>query len=53
MEQLEGQLGAVEVALSDEVLDEIDAIVPPGRNINPADAGWTSPALEDASLRRR
>jgi aryl-alcohol dehydrogenase-like predicted oxidoreductase len=53
MEQLEGQLGAVEVALSDELLDEIDAIVPPGRNINAADAGWTPPALEDASLRRR
>ena len=53
MEQLEGQLGAVEVALSDEVLDQIDAIVPPGCNINPADAGWMPPALEDASLRRR
>ncbi len=53
MEQLEGQLGADEVALSDEVLDEIDAIVPPGRNISPADAGWTPPALEHASLRRR
>jgi len=53
MEQLEGQLGADEVVLSDEVLDEIDAIVPPGRNISPADAGWTPPALEDASLRRR
>ena len=53
MEQLEGQLGADEVALSDEVLDEIDAIVPPGRNISPADAGWTPPALEHASFRRR
>ncbi|HEX7582432.1 MAG TPA: aldo/keto reductase [Gaiellaceae bacterium] len=53
MEQLEGQLGADEVVLSDEVLDEIDAIVPPGSNINPADAGWTPPALEHASLRRR
>src|SRR5665213_1237503 len=48
MEQREGQLGADEVVLSDEVLDEIDAIVPPGRNISPADAGWTPPALEDA-----
>jgi len=53
MEQLEGQLGAVDVALSDEVLDQIDAIVSPGRNINPVDAGWMPPALEDASLRRR
>ena len=53
MEQLESQLGAAEVVLSDDVLDEIDAIVPPGRNLNPADMGWTPPALENASLRRR
>ena len=53
MEQLESQLGATEVVLSDDVLDEIDAIVPPGRNLNPVDMGWTSPPLENASLRRR
>jgi aryl-alcohol dehydrogenase-like predicted oxidoreductase len=53
MEQLESQLGAAEVVLSDDVLDEIDAIVPPGRNVNPVDSGWTPPALEHASLRRR
>jgi aryl-alcohol dehydrogenase-like predicted oxidoreductase len=53
MEQLDSQLAAVDVELSDEVLDEIDAIVPPGRTLNPADAGWTPPALEQAALRRR
>ncbi|HET7567323.1 MAG TPA: aldo/keto reductase [Gaiellaceae bacterium] len=53
MEQLEGVLGAVEVRLSDDVLDRIDEIVPPGTNFNAADAGWTPPALADASLRRR
>ena len=53
MEQLEGVLGATEVELSDDVLDRIDEIVPPGTNLNPADAGWTPPALADASLRRR
>ena len=53
MEQLESQLGADEVVLSVEILDAIDAIVPPGRNISPADAGWTPPALEHAALRRR
>jgi aryl-alcohol dehydrogenase-like predicted oxidoreductase len=53
MEQLEGQLGAVDVVLSDEVLDRIDEIVPPGANLNPVDAGWTPPAVADASLRRR
>ena len=53
MEQLESQLGAADVVLSDELLDAVDAIVPPGHNFNPADAGWTPPALADASLRRR
>ncbi len=53
MEQLESQLGAVAVHLDDVVLERIDAIVPPGTNFNPADAGYTPPVLEDASLRRR
>jgi aryl-alcohol dehydrogenase-like predicted oxidoreductase len=53
MEQLESQLGAVDVRLEDELLDRIDEIVPPGQNVNPADAGYTPPALADASLRRR
>jgi aryl-alcohol dehydrogenase-like predicted oxidoreductase len=52
MEHLESQLGAVDVSLSDDVLDRIDEIVPPGTNINPADAGWTNPALEPAARRR-
>jgi aryl-alcohol dehydrogenase-like predicted oxidoreductase len=53
MEQLESQLGAAEVVLDDAVLDRIDEIVPPGRNLNPADVGYTPPELADASLRRR
>ena len=53
MEQLEGLLGATEVTLPGEVLDRIDEIVPPGTNVNAADAGWTPPALEHAALRRR
>ncbi len=53
MEQLEGQLGAAEIQLSDDVLDAIDAIVPPGTNLNPADAGWRPPHLDDSALRRR
>jgi len=53
MEQLEGVLGAVDVSLDDALLDRIDEIVPPGTNFNPADAGWTPPALADPSLRRR
>jgi aryl-alcohol dehydrogenase-like predicted oxidoreductase len=53
MEHLESQLGAADVELSTEVLDAIDEIVPPGRNLNQADAGWQHPALADARLRRR
>ena len=35
------------------VLDRIDVIVPPGMNLNPADAGYTPPSLSDATQRRR
>ncbi len=52
MAHLESQLTAAEVALSDDVLDRIDEINPPGVTINPADNGWTSPALEPAVRRR-
>jgi aryl-alcohol dehydrogenase-like predicted oxidoreductase len=52
MEHLESQLAAAVVELSDEVLDRIDEIVPPGTTINPADGGWVSPALEAAARRR-
>jgi aryl-alcohol dehydrogenase-like predicted oxidoreductase len=53
MEQLESQLGAVDVVLDGAALDRIDEIVPPGRNVRAEDAGWTPPWLEDASRRRR
>jgi aryl-alcohol dehydrogenase-like predicted oxidoreductase len=52
MEQLEGQLPAADVELSEDVLDRIDQIVTPGTNINPADGGWASPDLEAAARRR-
>jgi aryl-alcohol dehydrogenase-like predicted oxidoreductase len=52
MEHLESQLPAADVTLSDEVLDRIDEIVPPGVNFNPGDGGWQNPALA-ADARRR
>jgi aryl-alcohol dehydrogenase-like predicted oxidoreductase len=52
MEHLESQITAAEITLSDEVLDRIDEIVPPGVNVNPVDAGWQNPALEPAARRR-
>jgi len=52
MEQLESQLTAADVELSDEVLDRIDEIVPPGVTLNPADVGWDNPSLRPEALRR-
>jgi hypothetical protein len=48
----ESQLTAADVHLSDDVLEQIDAIVSPGVTLNPADNGWVSPALEPAARRR-
>jgi aryl-alcohol dehydrogenase-like predicted oxidoreductase len=53
MEHLESQLGAMEVELDAHTLDRVDEIVPPGASVNPADRGWTPPALHEPSLRRR
>jgi aryl-alcohol dehydrogenase-like predicted oxidoreductase len=53
MEQLESQLGAVDVRLDAALLDRIDEIVPPGQNFNLADGGFAPPVLADAALRRR
>ena len=53
MEQLESQLGAVDVDLDDAVLDRIDEIVPPGTNFGWADAGYSPPGIADAARRRR
>src|SRR5947209_18334971 len=45
MEQLETQLGAADVVLSEEVLDQIDDVVPPGTNFSWADAGYMPPSI--------
>jgi aryl-alcohol dehydrogenase-like predicted oxidoreductase len=52
-EHLESQLSAADVVLDEDVLDRIDRIVPPGTNLNAADAGWEAPALASAWRRRR
>jgi aryl-alcohol dehydrogenase-like predicted oxidoreductase len=53
MDQLTDLLAGASLALDDDVLDRIDAIVPPGVTLNPADAGWQSPALADSTALRR
>ena len=52
MAQLESQLPAAEVTLSDDVLDRIDEIVAPGVNLSPADGGFGNPALSPSARRR-
>ena len=53
MEQLESQLGAVDVTLTKDILDRIDEIVPPGVTLSRSDAGFTPDSLMDPFLRRR
>ena len=53
MEQLESQLGAVDVTLTTDVLNQIDEIVPPGVTLARADQGYLPPSLQDPFLRRR
>ncbi|MGP3533939.1 aldo/keto reductase [Microbacterium sp. RD1] len=53
MAQLEDTLAGAEVSLSDEILDRIDAIVPPGESIGAMDMVYRGPEVGDATLRRR
>lgn len=53
MEQLDDLLAGVDVALTDDVLDRIDEIVPPGTDIGTLDQAYVPPALQNTSLRRR
>jgi aryl-alcohol dehydrogenase-like predicted oxidoreductase len=53
LDQLTGLLAGDGLALSEEVLDAIDEIVPPGVSLNFADRGYVPPALAEPGLRRR
>lgn len=52
MEQLVAQLPSVDRVLSDDVLDRIDEIVPPGRTINPDDDSYGEAELAVEARRR-
>ncbi|MDA0564612.1 aldo/keto reductase [Streptomonospora sp. S1-112] len=52
-EQLADLLTAADLRLSDDVLDRIDAIVPPGTDVARDMTFYLPPALADARLRRR
>jgi aryl-alcohol dehydrogenase-like predicted oxidoreductase len=54
MEQLDDLLASLEVSLSDDILDRIDEIVPPGTDVGaPDQSAYLPPALQRADLRRR
>ena len=53
MEQLDDLLAGMDVALTDDVLDRIDEIVPPGTDVGMLDQAYVPPALQNTSLRRR
>ena len=53
MEQLTDVLAGAAVELSDDVLDKLDAIVPPGATLNSADAGWIPQSIGQSFRRRR
>lgn len=53
LEHLESQLGAVDITLADDILDQIDQIVAPGTDLIPADHGYQPPSLTNPHLRRR
>lgn len=54
MEQLDDLLASSEVTLTNDVLDQIDQIVPPGNDVGVPDAAaYVPPALCQTNLRRR
>jgi len=53
LDHLDSQLAAADTVLSDDVLDAIDAVVPPGLDLAPDEKYDTPPALLEPALRRR
>jgi aryl-alcohol dehydrogenase-like predicted oxidoreductase len=54
MEQLDDLLAAADVTLTDEILDRIDEIVPPGTDVGtPDQSAYLPPSLQRPALRRR
>jgi aryl-alcohol dehydrogenase-like predicted oxidoreductase len=53
MPHLDDLLAGAGVVVSDDILDRIDEIVPPGADAGPMGALYAPPALTQASLRRR
>jgi aryl-alcohol dehydrogenase-like predicted oxidoreductase len=52
-QHLDDLLAGLDVTLSDDVLDRIDGIVPPGTDVGALDQAYQPPSLENPGLRRR
>ncbi|MFJ3942291.1 aldo/keto reductase [Streptomyces griseoaurantiacus] len=53
MDHLDDLLAGAGVELSEDLLDRIDEIVPPGTDVPPLDQEYRPPVLLEAALRRR
>ncbi len=53
MPQLDDLLAGAEIRLSDDILDRIDQIVPPGTDVGLNEAAYQPPAITTPALRRR
>ncbi len=53
MDQLDDLLVGATLTLGDDILDKIDAIVPPGTDLSPLDVSYVPPSLTRTNLRRR
>jgi aryl-alcohol dehydrogenase-like predicted oxidoreductase len=52
MEQLDRLLAGIDVTLSDDILDRIDEIVPPGTDVGTLDQAYVPPAIHTVHTRR-
>lgn len=53
MAHLDDLLAGAGTVLSDDVLDRIDQIVPPGTDVTALDQDYTPPAIQESRMRRR
>ena len=54
MSHLDDLLAGIDVTLTDEILDRIDEIVPPGTDVGaPEQSAYLPPAIQRPNLRRR
>jgi aryl-alcohol dehydrogenase-like predicted oxidoreductase len=53
MQHLDDLLAGLDVTLTDDVLDRIDQIIPPGTDVGTLDQAYQPPAVEQPTLRRR